>query len=126
MLLVLTLGLGVIVAGFGMICYLAGRDDGCGDMYTLRLLLRSMEKRFMAQLDDLKLALSEVSAGVASVAAEVDGLLAKLNAPAPDLSEVILQANAIRDAVKAVGDAIPDAPVADPAPAPAPEPPAPA
>ena len=118
MLLVLTLGLGVIVAGFGMICYLAGRGDGFGDTYTLRLLLRSMEKRFMAQLDDLKLALSEVSAGVASVAVEVQGLLDKLNAPAPDLSEVIAQANAIKDAVKAVGDAIPDAPAPEPTPAP--------
>lgn len=132
MLVVLTLGLAVVVAGFGVVCYLAGREDIL--FYSPVHPLKGMEKRIMAQLDDLKAALDTVGGkvtalvdGVASVGKEVDGLLVALqeHPAAPDLGDVIARAQGIAAqldtvtaSVRAIGDAIPDAAPAAPAPAP--------
>ena len=66
----------------------------------------------MSQLDDLKAAQAETQAAVATtatelteIASDLDALIALVQAGSPDLTEVLTQAQAIRDGVKAQADA---------------------
>lgn len=66
----------------------------------------------MAQLDDLKAALADVQVSQTSIAdsltnivQDLDDLIALVAAGSPDLTEVLTQAQAIRDAAKAQADA---------------------
>lgn len=56
----------------------------------------------MAAIDDLKALLAETQTSIENIATDVDTLIALVSQPAPDLTEVIAQATAIRDRLAAV------------------------
>ena len=55
----------------------------------------------MAAIDDLKALLAETQTSIENIATDVDTLIALVSQPAPDLTEVIAQAKAIRERLAA-------------------------
>ena len=101
-----------IVAGFGLICYLAGRDDGRGTQHAhLTAQLRDMEKRLSAQMDSLTTNVRNMTTVVDSVLALLTGLSKRLSDALASGDPVALQA--LADEVAADSQKLADAVVAN-------------
>lgn len=77
--------------------FFRGVSSNGGDDHQITHLLVHMEKRLMAAIDDLKSAIADLSAQLASNNAEIETLLTRITTPGTSDADIAAAAQSIRD-----------------------------